>query len=198
MAAGAGPGGELMADQADVETALAAVIANAALTLVGKVPVNLNFTAGKASIEAAIRIAEISEVITAGPVIKRLPEFPWPERTLRIEEILPPLKKKIALWRALVFLPWRILAAWLQVPSKGDREEAVILFTSGSAGEPKGRERSHDRPIRKSIQGARKMETPTACRVRSAKYAPAMPAQFCAGCGPGLPPTELKEGSDGV
>jgi acyl-[acyl-carrier-protein]-phospholipid O-acyltransferase/long-chain-fatty-acid--[acyl-carrier-protein] ligase len=121
----------------------AAVIANAALTLAGKVPVNLNFTAGKASIEAAIRIAGITELITAGPVIKRLPEFPWPERTLRIEEIMPPLKKKIAIWRALVFLPWRILAAWLGLPSVGDHAEAVILFTSGSAGEPKGVVLSH-------------------------------------------------------
>ena len=120
-----------------------AVIANAALTLAGKVPVNLNFTAGRAATEAAIRIAGITEVITAGPVIKRLPDFPWPEHVVRIEEILPALKKKILLWRLLVFLPWRLLAAMLRLPSKGGHEEAVILFTSGSAGEPKGVVLSH-------------------------------------------------------
>jgi len=121
----------------------AAVIANAALVLAGKVPVNLNFTAGRAASEAAIRIAGISHVITAGPVIKRLPAFPWPEHTLRIEEVLPRMKKKIILCRLLVFLPWRLLAALLGAPSRGDHAEAVLLFTSGSAGEPKGVVLSH-------------------------------------------------------
>jgi acyl-[acyl-carrier-protein]-phospholipid O-acyltransferase/long-chain-fatty-acid--[acyl-carrier-protein] ligase len=120
-----------------------AVVANAALTLAGKVPVNLNFTAGRAATESAIRIAGITELLTAGPVIKRLPDFPWPERTLRIEEIVPPLKKRIILWRVLAFLPWRLLAVILGLPSRGGHEEAVILFTSGSAGEPKGVVLSH-------------------------------------------------------
>ena len=117
----------------------AGLVANLAVLLADKVPVNLNFTAGRAAIEASIGIAELKHCITAHAVTKRLSDFPWPEHTLFLDDILPAMKHDIIAWRAVVLLtPAWLLARALGIPRVGDRREGFLLFTSGSSGAPKG------------------------------------------------------------
>jgi acyl-[acyl-carrier-protein]-phospholipid O-acyltransferase/long-chain-fatty-acid--[acyl-carrier-protein] ligase len=120
---------------------LGGLIANVAVLLAGKIPVNLNFTAGRAAIEYAIKSAEIDRFITADIFVRKMQSFPWPpmKQLLLIERTLPHLKTKIAIWLALSkILPAPLLAAVLGVPRKGGDQEALLLFTSGSSGNPKG------------------------------------------------------------
>ena len=121
-----------------------AVIANLATVLANKVPVNLNLTAGRSSLESAIARGDIDVAITARLVQRRFEQIPWPKQVIYLEELLPQLKPQIIFWRIFAqILPTGFLSWCIDLPSVGDKKEAVLLFTSGSSGEPKGVALSH-------------------------------------------------------
>ncbi len=118
-----------------------AFVTNLAVMAAGKVPVNLNFTTSRTALEASLKLGGIGTLITADAMKAKLPQFPWPARTVDLRAELAAAGGKRAM------LPW-LLAAWLLpnqwcasllgLPRLGDRTEAGLLFTSGSSGEPKG------------------------------------------------------------
>lgn len=117
------------------------LVANLAVLLSGKVPVNLNFTAGSDAVNSSMDQADLDRIITAEAFVEKYPGFPWPndDKILFIEKIRPTLNKKIILWLlALTAFPPKILASMLGITKEGGDQEAVLLFTSGSSGNPKG------------------------------------------------------------
>src|SRR6267378_1958486 len=101
------------------------MVANLAVALAGKVPVDLNFTAGRAANEFCCRRAELRVAITAKAFMDRVKDFPWPERVLKLDELLPQLKSRILFWWMMsIFCPARILLRLLQIPKQGGHTEA--------------------------------------------------------------------------
>jgi acyl-[acyl-carrier-protein]-phospholipid O-acyltransferase/long-chain-fatty-acid--[acyl-carrier-protein] ligase len=122
-----------------------AAVANLAVSLWGKVPVNLNYSASQSLVDASIDQCGITHVLTSAKVLDRFKITPK-GRLIMLEEIPRQVRLADKLWAAFVakFVPLGAMGAF--VPGlRDDRLDATatVIFTSGSTGDPKGVVLSH-------------------------------------------------------
>ncbi len=112
-------------------------LANLALPLLGKVPININYTASPEAVESALEQCQIKTLVTSRKFAERFPQLPLPQNVLYLEDLLRPLGKnaRMQLFLRARFMPAAML---LSGPRKQGAALATIIFSSGSTGEPKG------------------------------------------------------------
>ncbi len=128
-------------------------LANIAASIAGNVPVNLNFTAGRDAMAAAIDRCGISTVLTSRTFLAKA-GIPLAPGMLFLEDVLRETSalSKISTLVAARLLPASLVERFFLAPADAD-SLATVIFSSGSTGVPKGVMLTH-RNVLANIDGA--------------------------------------------
>lgn len=115
------------------------VLANAALSLAGRITVNLNYTVAPGVMNSCIQQAGIRHVLTSRRVMEKL-NYPLPAEPVFLEELREKvtLADKLSAAVATYATPVGLLERRLGLTRISPDDVLTVIFTSGSTGEPKG------------------------------------------------------------
>ena len=121
------------------------LLANAAVSLAGKVTVNLNYTLSEDVVNFCIRRAGVCQVLTSRKFLEKRP-FNLDAELICLEDLRPMISGgvKAKAWLKARFMPAKILVRQLGLDAVSPDDIMTIIFTSGSTGEPKGVMLSHN------------------------------------------------------
>jgi acyl-[acyl-carrier-protein]-phospholipid O-acyltransferase/long-chain-fatty-acid--[acyl-carrier-protein] ligase len=115
-------------------------LVNLAAMLMGKVPVNLNYTVSGETLASCAKQCNLKTIISARAFLERVHIEP-PVETIFLEDLAqkPRITERLAAALAAALLPLGALTRFAGGKrSAGPDDLATIIFSSGSTGEPKG------------------------------------------------------------
>lgn len=138
---------------------IGAMLANAALPLLGRVAVNLNYTVSSEILNRCNAACGIRHVLTSRRVMQKL-DLRVDAELVYLEDLIPKVKwtdKLIAACEGLL-MPLSWLKRRLGVDRIDPDDTLTVIFTSGSTGDPKGVVLSH-RNVGSNVQAIPRLVT---------------------------------------
>ncbi|HNT86386.1 MAG TPA: MFS transporter, partial [Candidatus Hydrogenedentes bacterium] len=123
-----------------VPPSVGGALTNIALQIMGRVPVNLNYSASKEAMASAARQCGITQALTSKRFLERLP-LEVPGEAIYLEDIratITAMDRIVGMLYALFAPAWLIERAAGSPRGRTPDDLATIIFSSGSEGEPKG------------------------------------------------------------